>query len=85
MYDVILPKSVSKQIGKLHPKVRGQVLSRLAELGDEPRPTGCKKLVAEEDLYRVRIGAFRAIYSIDDDARRVVIVRVGHRREVHGK
>lgn len=50
MYEVILPKSVSKQIRELPPSVRGQVLSRLAELSDEPRPTGCKKLVAEEDL-----------------------------------
>lgn len=83
MYDVILPKSVSKQIGKLHPKVRERVLQRLAELGDEPRPPGCRKSVTEEDLYRVRIGAYRVIYFIDDDARRVVIVRVAHRREVY--
>jgi len=38
MYEVILPKSVSKQIRKLPPRVRGRVLQRLSELGDEPRP-----------------------------------------------
>jgi len=85
MYEVILPKSVGKQIRKLSPKVRERALQRLAELGDEPRPPGCRKLVAEEDLYRVRIGAYRAIYFIDDDAKRVVIVRVAHRREVYRK
>ena len=85
MYEVILPKSVSKQIRKLPLRVRGRVLQRLSELGDEPRPPGCKKLVAEEDLYRVRVGAYRVIYSIDDDAKRVVILRVAHRREVYKK
>ena len=85
MYEVILPKSVSKQIRRLPPKVRGRVLRRLAELGDEPRPPGCRKLVPEEDLYRVRIGAYRVIYLVEDDARRVIIVRVAHRREVYRK
>ena len=39
---------------KLSSEVRERVLQRLAELGDEPRPPGCRKLAAEEDLYRVR-------------------------------
>jgi len=85
MYEVILAKSVSKQIKRLPPEVRGRVLQRLAELGDEPRPPGRRKFVTEEDLYRVRIGAYRVIYFIDDDARRVVIVRVAYRREVYRK
>jgi len=47
MYEVIIPRSVSKQIKKLSPRVRERVLQRLAELGDEPRPPGYRKLVAE--------------------------------------
>ena len=42
MYEVILPKSVSKQIRKLPPRVRGRVLERLSELGDEPRLEGVR-------------------------------------------
>jgi mRNA interferase RelE/StbE len=59
-----------------------RVLDEIDQLGNDPRPPGCRKL-AGEDLFRIRVGDYRVVYSIDDDARHVIIVRTGHRREVY--
>jgi mRNA interferase RelE/StbE len=48
-----------------------------------PRPAGCKKLKGYKDVWRIRAGNWRVIYVIDDSAKRVIITRVAHRREVY--
>lgn len=48
-----------------------------------PRPPGAKLLAGPERFYRVRVGDFRVIYQVADDQSRILIVRVGHRREVY--
>ena len=83
MYEVVVPKSVAKQIRHLPVQVRGRVLEKVAALAKEPRLAVCRKLVAEDDLYRLRVGDYRIVYSVDDDNQRVVISRVAHRREVY--
>ena len=51
-------------------------------LADDPRPLGCEKLSGREG-YRIRVGEWRAIYRVDDQQRRVDVVRVAHRRDVY--
>ncbi|MET4581587.1 mRNA-degrading endonuclease RelE of RelBE toxin-antitoxin system [Conyzicola nivalis] len=48
----------------------------------DPRPSGCKKLVGEEDAWRIRIGDYRALYEILEDVLVVTVVHVAHRRDV---
>jgi len=58
---------------------------RIDDLADNPRPlppTG-KKLRGRDDLWRVRAGRYRAIYRIDDEARTILVLDVGHRRDVY--
>ncbi|HEX5138271.1 MAG TPA: type II toxin-antitoxin system RelE/ParE family toxin [Planctomycetota bacterium] len=52
-------------------------------LGSDPRPAGCRKLHAADDLWRVRIGDYRVIYSIDDSKRRVDVNAVRHRSDAY--
>ncbi|PKB64711.1 MAG: plasmid stabilization protein [SAR202 cluster bacterium Io17-Chloro-G2] len=52
-------------------------------LANDPRPPGCVKLVGSSDQWRVRIGDYRVIYAVDDGRREVIILRVGHRREIY--
>ncbi|HSL57674.1 MAG TPA: type II toxin-antitoxin system mRNA interferase toxin, RelE/StbE family [Acidimicrobiales bacterium] len=52
-------------------------------LADEPRPSGCTKLVGEDSVYRVRIGDYRIVYEVIDARLVVHVVRVGHRRDVY--
>jgi mRNA interferase RelE/StbE len=57
-------------------------MQRIRALADDPRPPGCEKLSGLEQ-YRVRQGVYRIVYEIADKRLLVVVVRVGHRREVY--
>jgi mRNA interferase RelE/StbE len=57
--------------------------SAFAALAADPRPFGVKKLSADEDLFRIRVGDYRIIYQIRDKELIVLVVKIGHRREVY--
>jgi mRNA interferase RelE/StbE len=52
-------------------------------LRENPRPTTVKKLAAEENLYRIRVGDYRVVYQIRDKELIVLVVKIGHRREIY--
>ena len=62
---------------------RQRLVARIEALAEDPRPAGCEKLAGHSDRYRVRQGDYRIVYSVDDTERVVLIVKVGHRREVY--
>jgi mRNA interferase RelE/StbE len=59
-----------------------RLLKRIEALCDEPRPSGCEKLAGKE-LYRIRQGVYRVVYSVDDSQVVIEVIKVGHRREVY--
>ena len=63
-------------------KRRRQIVSRIAKLAEDPRPSGCQKLSGQE-AYRIRQGEHRIIYTIEDGRLVVNIVKVGRRRDVY--
>jgi mRNA interferase RelE/StbE len=81
-YRVILPKSVQKQLDRLPDETANRVLARLAALETNPRPPDVKKLKGRNG-WRIRIGDYRVIYEISDTPRQVLVITVGHRREVY--
>ncbi len=82
-YEVqILPK-VARQIKALSVEVRQDISLTIQSLANDPRPVGVKKLSGEKDIYRVRAGNYRVLYQIVDKVLVVVVVSVGHRREVY--
>jgi mRNA interferase RelE/StbE len=81
-YLVILPKSVRKELDRLPDQIAGRILAAVAGLETQPRPAGCKKLRGES-AWRIRVGDYRVIYEIHDKVLQVVVVTVGHRREVY--
>ena len=58
------------------------MVRRIQALGSEPRPPGCEKLAGKEG-YRVRQGDYRILYTLDDEQRALVVVKIGHRRDVY--
>jgi mRNA interferase RelE/StbE len=82
-YTVRLNARVGKVLNRLPPDMRRRLVRRLAALEDNPRPRGVEKLAGVEELYRVRVGTYRIVYAIRDRELVVVIVRVGHRRDVY--
>ncbi len=81
-YDLLIKPSAVKELEELPRKDRMRVARRIQELAVEPRPHGCEKLSAEEK-YRIRQGNYRIVYSVDDDERALLVVKVGHRKEVY--
>jgi mRNA interferase RelE/StbE len=81
-YRVILSRSARKQMERISGEIETRVLARLSELEANPRPPGCKKL-KNRDAWRIRVGDYRVIYEIHDKILQVIVVTVGHRREVY--
>lgn len=81
-YELKLKPSVARDLRGLPQADVRRVLDRIAALRETPRPSGCRKLAVIE-LYRVRQGDFRILYTVSDDPPTVAIVKVGHRRDVY--
>ena len=81
-YQVILKRSAEKELDALQANLRERILRRLLALEENPRPSGIKKLQGQES-FRLRVGDYRVLYTIDDKSKQVFILGVGHRREVY--
>jgi mRNA interferase RelE/StbE len=82
-YRVEFTPLARRQIKKLPGRIQKRIITRAEELGSDLRPYHVRKLVAEDGLYRVRVGEYRIVYQIGDRELVVLIVKVGHRREVY--
>ena len=77
----ILPRA-EKELSALDSRPYDSVKKKIDALRDEPRPPGCRKL-ADYRGWRIRVGDYRVVYEIDDAARTVTVLRVGHRKEIY--
>jgi len=82
-YAVRFRRSAEKDLRRLGAAIRRRVLRSIDALAVNPRPVGCHRLYGSENAYRIRVGDYRVIYTIDDDILIVAIERVRHRREVY--
>jgi mRNA interferase RelE/StbE len=81
-YEVYFRESVWKDLKRIPKKDLQTILEKIKGLADGPRPVGCEKLTGR-DRYRLRQGRYRIVYSIQDKALTVWIVKVGHRKDVY--
>jgi mRNA interferase RelE/StbE len=81
-YRLLVKPSAARELEALPRKDRVRLVSRIRQLAADPRPPGCEMLSGREH-YRARQGHYRVSYSIDDSEASVVIVKIGHRREVY--
>ncbi len=83
-YNVFIKTSAAKELEAVEPRAtRSRIVSRIQGLARTPRPQGSQKLAGEADRYRIRLGAYRIVYLVDDERRVVEVVKIGHRREVY--
>ena len=83
-YAVLLESRVERQVRNLPQNVRTRIDALLETLSGNPRPRGVTRLSGREsEGWRVRIGEYRVLYTIDDDARAVRVYRIAHRREAY--
>ena len=81
-YRVLLKRSAERELDAVREPAFSRLKRKLLTLEEHPRPIGTQKLHGQE-AYRVRVGDYRILYTIDDGARRVEIIGIGHRRDVY--
>jgi mRNA interferase RelE/StbE len=73
-YEVLLRRRAEKQLDRVPYVDHPRIVQAMLALRDDPRPPGCRKLL--DDIYRIRVGAYRVIYKIDDEREEVVVGEV---------
>ena len=81
-YSLLVKASAAKELDAVPPRELQRIVKKIGTLATSPRPHGCEKLSGAE-RFRLRQGDYRIIYEIDDTARRIIIVKIGRRRDVH--
>lgn len=82
-YRVEVAPAALRQLRKLDPPARRRVQAAIELLADQPRPSGATKLVGGEGEWRVRTGDYRIVYQVHDNVLVVLVVAIGHRREIY--
>jgi len=83
-YAVRLAPAAERQFEKLPARARELVAAAMVALGMNPRPPGCLKLSGVNDLWSIRVRAYRVIYTIADATLTVTVVKVADRKDAHG-
>ena len=81
-YRIELRPAAVKALRKIDPQDRPRIQGAIALLGEDPRPPGAKALQGRDGL-RVRVGYYRIIHTVQDDVLLVVVVTLGHRKDVY--
>ena len=81
-YRLQIKQSAARELEAVPLKDRRRIVRRVTALAKDPRPPGCEKLSGQEK-YRVRQGDYRIVFAIDDEELNVVVVKIGHRRDVY--
>lgn len=81
-YEIVFRKSVRKDLDPIPKRDVQRILADIAELANDPRPPQSRKLSGSEK-YRLRCGAYRVLYEIQDQILVVCIVKVGHRSKIY--
>ena len=82
-YRVEIAPAARRQIKKLKKATQKRIIASIEALGGNPRPSGVKEFSAARELYRVREGDYRIIYQVQDEVLLVLVVKIGHRKDVY--
>jgi mRNA interferase RelE/StbE len=82
VYNILYENAALKQLEKLPQNIALKIRTKIEELSKNPRPNGSLKLTGFE-AYRIRIGDYRVIYSIEDSILTVSVVKISHRRDIY--
>ena len=84
-YRLEFTPGADQQLRKLPKQVQVRLRPHIDALAQNPRPSGIEKLKGEDNAYRLRVGDYRVLYEVQDKVLLVLVVKIGHRREVYRK
>jgi mRNA interferase RelE/StbE len=82
-YAVQLKPSADRALARLPGDIQRRIVLALEDLGSNPRPPGVKKMAGDDNLWRIRVGTYRAVYEIHDRPPLVMVLRIAHRKDVY--
>lgn len=82
-WRILMARQPEKMLHRLPQNVGERIDQAILSLADDPRPPGSKKLVGYEDLYRIRVGDWRIVYTIRDEQLLILVVRIAPRGTVY--
>ncbi|MGB5594812.1 MAG: type II toxin-antitoxin system RelE/ParE family toxin [Crocosphaera sp.] len=83
MYQIEFSKKAQKRFKALPKSIKKRLIVQINLLSENPRPLDCKKLKGVRDLFRLRVGDYRVIYAVEDELLLILVVEVGHGREIY--
>ena len=81
-YRILAKPRAQKALDDLSLPEQERVSAAIDDLAENPRPAGCRKMKSE-NAWRIRVGRYRVIYEVDDPSQVVVLLHVGHRKDVY--
>lgn len=82
-YKVEVSDAAAKAIRKLPQEEIKRIEQKINKLAEDPLPSGVEKLSGKEHIYRIRSGDYRIIYHVQDKILHILVLKVGHRREIY--
>ena len=82
-YSIRFVESAARSLKKLPSNMQVRIAAKIEALADDPYPPGARKMRGDEHAYRIRIGDYRVVYDVLEDVIVVLVLRIGHRREVY--
>jgi mRNA interferase RelE/StbE len=82
-YKTEFSSAAYRQFAKLPQELKQRVAPAIEALRTDPRPPGVLRMAGRQDLWRIRVGVYRVVYTIEDDRLVVLVVRIGPRRDVY--
>ena len=82
-YKLSIKKSAQKDIRKLPRIYIKRVTLAIYELANDPRPSGSKKMSGYTNLWRIRVGVYRVLYTIEDGILTIKVLEIGHRKDIY--
>ncbi len=84
-YKIIIPREVKKDVRKFPLSLLRRINRKIFELENNPFPPDSIKLAGDLNLYRIRVGDYRVIYSVETVVKIIEIKRIAHRRQVYNQ
>lgn len=82
-YRLVIASRAKTELEAIPSPTFDAIEKRILALGEDPRPPGCKKLKGNDRTWRIRSGNYRVLYQIDDSAKIVTVIGIGHRKEIY--
>ena len=82
-YNIFFKRSAEKELRSIPKPFLSKILEKVKSLAQHPRPHGAQMLKGEKRYFRMRQGDYRIIYEVNDDAKTITIIKIGHRKEVY--